>query len=109
MSPFLFLCGRLWMAQLVPGNPVCKVLCKQVRKCLPQDLPPYHYEKTQKIKQREGRGSSKMNVVCIISNSPSATNTATEGNYDELFYICLELSIERKEKASPSKMNSYSC
>lgn len=40
MSPFLFLCGRLWMAQLVPGSPVCKVLCKEVRKCLPQDLPP---------------------------------------------------------------------
>lgn len=40
MSAFLFLYGRLWMAQLVPGSPVCKVPCKQIRKHLPQELPP---------------------------------------------------------------------
>lgn len=39
-----------------------------------------------------------MNIVCIISNSPSATNTATVRNYDELRYTCQELSIETKEK-----------
>lgn len=97
------------MAQLVAGSPVCKVLCKQIRKHLPQGLPPSDYEKTQKTKQGEGRDSSTTNIVCIISNSPSATKTATERNYDELFYTCPELSIERKEKASPSKMNSHIC
>lgn len=42
-----------------------------------------------------------MNIVCIISNSPSATNTAIVRNYDELRYTCQELSIETKEKKNP--------
>lgn len=61
-------------------------------------------------KQSEGRGSSEMNTVCIISNSPSATSTATVRNYDELRYTCQELSIETKEeKPSPSKVNTQIC
>lgn len=62
-------------------------------------------------KQSEGRSSSEMNIVCIISNSPSATNTAIVRNYDELRYTCQELSIETKEKKkpSPSKVNTHIC
>lgn len=49
-----------------------------------------------------------MNIVCIISNSPSATNTATVRNYDELRYTCQELSIETKEKKTLSFKSEHS-
>lgn len=46
-----------------------------------------------------------MNTVCITSYFPSATNTATVRNYDELCYTCQELSTERKT-VPPSEMNT---
>lgn len=38
-----------------------------------------------------------MNIVCIISNSPSATNTATEKNYDELFHNAKSEALKEKK------------